>query len=575
MSWAQLGLSGPSRVPVQKEISEIKAVSGRVRPALSKSREVPAERALGTSASSETAVMSQQGDDCNSYFCPVSGEQGGAVPCVWEQQPAGCQRSNCAFQRTEGRDGDGPSLLPCERTEPARPQNGAGQRGKRKASAEADASGLPAKRSHAEGQERSAECGTTPKRAVATSLDVPEDTADIQGLLSWISDVARAVEVPHEHRSSPAPGCFIAELPDYPRDSRELSTDTQAVAGTPTDPFWGLPPSPGLLSELQCGLSPLHPVVPPESVWLSPRLTPLAVTTPPSAQTTEPVEEVQQRQPQGLQAQSPPSLSSVSCPVAEKKSRGSTKRTKRPAPAGTTRKRESSQQEQPTSGAPAKKRKLPQHKKTTERRGRHPQQVKPSGASAGASSRVRAGAASELYMRLCASIQAVHPLGQRVTAVGPVRQPPSVQPQPTPSAGPAALQPQHSATNKAAPAPPRTTAREEDAAKKMAPSCLRPSLQRSSTLWRHPPSSSQLHHRQPRPQHPLHFGPRRGGRATVPRVMEKSRPITAEQRPKREHMKKLAQEERQRAAHQMKIGPVQFLVQREIDMAVADDYGYL
>ena len=53
------------------------------------------------------------------------------------------------------------------------------------------------------------------------------------------SDVARAVEVPHEHRSSPAPGCFIAELPDYPRDSRELSTDTQAAAGTPTDPFWG------------------------------------------------------------------------------------------------------------------------------------------------------------------------------------------------------------------------------------------------------------------------------------------------------------------------------------------------
>ena len=121
-----------------------------------------------------------------------------------------------------------------------------------------------------------------------------------------------------------------------------------------------------------------------------------------------------------------------------------------------------------------------------------------------------------------------------------------------------------------------TTAREEDAAKKMAPSCLRPSLQRSSTLWRHPPSSSQLHHQQPRPLHPLHFvGRQRGGSATVPRVLEKSRPITAEQRPNRELMKKLAQEERQRAAHQMKIGPVQFLVQREIDMAVADDYGYL
>ncbi|XP_040550286.1 uncharacterized protein LOC121112573 [Gallus gallus] len=548
MSWAQLGLSGPSRVPVQKEISEIKAVSGRVRPALSKSREVPAERALGTSASSETAVMSQQGDDCNSYFCPVSGEQGGAVPCVWEQQPAGCQRSNCAFQRTEGRDGDGPSLLPCERTEPARPQNGAGQRGKRKASAEADASGLPAKRSHAEGQERSAECGTTPKR-VATSLDVPEDTADIQGLLSWISDVARAVEVPHEHRSSPAPGCFIAELPDYPRDSRELSTDTQAVAGTPTDPFWGLPPSPGLLSELQCGLSPLHPVVPPESVWLSPRLTPLAVTTPPSAQTTEPVEEVQQRQPQGLQAQSPPSLGSVSCPVAEKKSRGSTKRTKRPrpAPAGTTRKRESSQQEQPTSGAPAKKRKLPQHKKTTERRGRHPQQVKPSGASAGASSRVRAGAASELYMHLCASIQAVHPLGQRVTACHKQGSAST-----TTHHGARGGRSQEDGTELPAPIP----AEELNAVEALiititaappAASATAPLALWAPAGW--PCHSAQsdgkvaAHHSRAAAQEGAHEEAGPGGAAA--------------------------------AAHQMKIGPVQFLVQREIDMAVADDYGYL
>ena len=399
----------------------------------------------------------------------------------------------------------------------------------------------------------------------------------ILGDVLAFSDVARAVEVPHEHRSSPAPGCFIAELPDYPRDSRELSTDTQAVAGTPTDPFWGLPPSPGLLSELQCGLSPLHPVVPPESVWLSPRLTPLAVTTPPSAQTTEPVEEVQQRQPQGLQAQSPPSLSSVSCPVAEKKSRGSTKRTKRPAPAGTPRKRESSQQEQPTSTVPAKKRKLPPLKETTERRGRrHPQQVKPSGASAGASSRVRAGAASELYMRLCASIQAVHPLGQRVTAVGPVHQPPSVQPQPTASAVPAGPQPQRGSTDKAVPAPPGTTVQVEDTAKKTAPSCLRPSPRRSSPLRRDPPS--QQHRQQPRPRRSVDFvpcvGPRAGGRAAHT-ALEESLPITPEQRPERERMKKLAQEERQRAAHQMKIGPVQFLVQREIDMAVADDYGYL
>ena len=62
------------RVPVQKEIWGIEAVLGRVKPALSKSREVPMERALGTSASSETAVMSQQGDDRRSKSCSVRGK---------------------------------------------------------------------------------------------------------------------------------------------------------------------------------------------------------------------------------------------------------------------------------------------------------------------------------------------------------------------------------------------------------------------------------------------------------------------------------------------------------------------
>ena len=36
----------------------------------------------------------------------------GAVPRGWEQQPAGCQRSNRASQRTEGRNRDGRSFLP-------------------------------------------------------------------------------------------------------------------------------------------------------------------------------------------------------------------------------------------------------------------------------------------------------------------------------------------------------------------------------------------------------------------------------------------------------------------------------
>lgn len=51
-------------------------------------------------------------------------------------------------------------------------------------------------------------------------------------------------------------------------------------------------------------------------------------------------------------------------------------------------------------------------------------------------------------------------------------------------------------------------------------------------------------------------------------------PITPQQRPERERLKKLAQEERQRAARHMKIGPVQFFVQRQKDHARAYYYGY-
>ncbi|XP_040512809.1 uncharacterized protein LOC121108740 isoform X2 [Gallus gallus] len=81
--------------------------------------------------------MSQQGDDRGSNCCRVSGKKWrGAVPRGWEQQPAGCQRSNRALQRTEGRNRDGRSFLPYRRMDPAHPWSGAGQGGKRKASAE-------------------------------------------------------------------------------------------------------------------------------------------------------------------------------------------------------------------------------------------------------------------------------------------------------------------------------------------------------------------------------------------------------------------------------------------------------
>ncbi|XP_052535357.1 zinc finger CCCH domain-containing protein 11A-like isoform X2 [Tympanuchus pallidicinctus] len=153
------------RVPVQKENSGIEAAEERVKPAPSRS-EGGVERTLTPWASSDTsAIMSQQGDDRGSNSSSVRGKkQRGAVPPVWEQQPAGCQRSSSAWQRTEGRDGDGPSSLPRKRAEPARPWNGAGQGGKRKASSESDAGGLPVKRSLAERQRGATDHDVAPKR---------------------------------------------------------------------------------------------------------------------------------------------------------------------------------------------------------------------------------------------------------------------------------------------------------------------------------------------------------------------------------------------------------------------------
>lgn len=71
-------------------------------------------------------------------------------------------------------------------------------------------------------------------------------------------------------------------------------------------------------------------------------------------------------------------------------------------------------------------------------------------------------------------------------------------------------------------------------------------------------------------------GPWAGGDAapTPLEEQEESVPITPQQRPEPERLKKLAQEQRQRAAHQMKIGPVQFFVQRQKDHAIAYYYGY-
>ncbi|XP_048785710.1 basic salivary proline-rich protein 1-like [Lagopus muta] len=376
------------------------------------------------------------------------------------------------------------------------------------------------------------------------------------------SDVARAVEVPHENPSSPAPGFFTAELPDNPEDSTELST--QAASGTPTDPFWGLPPSPGFLSELQCGLSELHPVVQTASARLSPRPTTLSVHLP-------------QRK-----AHSPPRRCSKGGPRRLRQRRrtgavpsGGPSALRLPAP---PRKGRAPSRSSPP--AALRPRKGSCHHAGNKREGKsrkQPWQAELSGAGAGASGS-QAGTVSELRAHLQECIQAVHPLGQRVTAVDPLRQPPSVQPQPSASAGPAALQPQGSDTNKAVPAAPGSTVQEEGTAKQAPPSCPRLSPQRSSALRRdplQPPPPPALHQQQPR--HPVDFvpcvGPQAGGGA-IPTVMEELLPITAEQWPQRESMKKPAQEEQQQVAQQMKICPVQFLEQQEIDMAIANQYSY-
>nr|XP_021528473.1 uncharacterized protein C2orf78-like [Aotus nancymaae] len=53
-----------------------------------------------------------------------------------------------------------------------------------------------------------------------------------------------------------------------------------------------------------------------------------------------------------------------------------------------------------------------------------------------------------------------------------------------------------------------------------------------------------------------------------------STPITKEQRPEREAMKRKAQEERENAAKYTSLGKLQFFIQREKDMAISQYYGY-
>ncbi|XP_059587670.1 nascent polypeptide-associated complex subunit alpha, muscle-specific form [Alligator mississippiensis] len=80
----------------------------------------------------------------------------------------------------------------------------------------------------------------------------------------------------------------------------------------------------------------------------------------------------------------------------------------------------------------------------------------------------------------------------------------------------------------------------------------------STSLWHPPPSHSPMVAR----SNPL-------------QELEVSLPITPEQRPEREAMKRKAQKERELAAQYMKIGRRQFLVERQRDWALEAEWGYL
>ncbi|KAI5130867.1 hypothetical protein MUG91_G8n79 [Manis pentadactyla] len=56
---------------------------------------------------------------------------------------------------------------------------------------------------------------------------------------------------------------------------------------------------------------------------------------------------------------------------------------------------------------------------------------------------------------------------------------------------------------------------------------------------------------------------------------EMSKPITEEQRPEQEAMRRRAQQERENAAKSASLGKIQFFIEREKEMEIADSYGYV
>ncbi|XP_055099834.1 uncharacterized protein C2orf78 [Symphalangus syndactylus] len=182
-----------------------------------------------------------------------------------------------------------------------------------------------------------------------------------------------------------------------------------------------------------------------------------------------------------------------------------------------------------------------------------------------------------------------NPLASRRPAVAYPAQPDSTNSAKSTAVNPSRPAPTNtSLTGPATPAQPISTkATEPSSANPTQPTvpqsaASRPSPYKTSScssLQREPVSTAVTSLRSlPKPQNrfliqDFSLQPRPWRKPTVPEPVM-SMPITEEQRPEREAMKRKAQQERENAAKYTSLGKVQFLVERERDMEIAEYYGY-
>ncbi|XP_040545564.1 uncharacterized protein LOC121107410 isoform X2 [Gallus gallus] len=198
------------------------------------------------------------------------------------------------------------------------------------------------------------------------SSGIPDDSLELDGLLSWIVEASSPREVPQQafpavpSRLSTSP--FIRALRYRPSGSRELSGEAQADAGPLSEPFSGQPASSGQLSE---PLPRGHLME--EARQRQPRVvltrlalpTPLAAPAPLLPHSAHLIQDVQRRQPRVLLTRLALPPGCISCHVPDNHREDGSEPAECPTPACTTRKGKSRGHEQRTGRIPSRKRKVP------------------------------------------------------------------------------------------------------------------------------------------------------------------------------------------------------------------------